>query len=106
MVVRQHVKARMAIPQAIAGAPRLREDLQWIWDAFSDLTTERAPGGFGPPGHIPWRAVRDYAREFGIRGVAFLHFKEVVKEMDDALLAHIAKEMAKKTEGSGDGGTS
>lgn len=83
----------MAIPEKIAGAPRLREDLRWVWDAFSDLTTERAPGSMGPPGHIPWRAIYTYCQVHGIRGVQFDHFKEVVKSMDDAYLEHLAKKI-------------
>lgn len=83
----------MAIPEAIAGAPILREDLRWVWDAFSDLTTERAPGAMGPPGHIPWRAIYTYCSVHRITGPEFRHFKEVIKEMDDAYLAYLTKKI-------------
>lgn len=95
----------MAIPETIAGAPRLRDDLRWVWDAFSDLTTERAPGAMGPPGHIPWRALHAYCQVHGIRGLHYHHFKEVVKAMDDAYLEYLAKKMKAATEEATSGGT-
>lgn len=87
----------MAIPDAIAGAPTLREDLKWVWYAFSDLTTERAPGAMGAaPGHIPWRAMHAYCAAHGIRGDEETHFIEVVKAMDDAYLEHTVKRLKEK----------
>ena len=83
----------MAIPDAIAGAPILREDLRWVWDAFSDLTTERAPGSMGPPGHIPWRAMLSFAQQHRLTGAGYQHFKELIKAMDDVYLEHIAAEI-------------
>lgn len=90
----------MAIPEAIAGAPMLRDDLKWIWEAFSDLTTERPPGSMGgAPGLIPWRAMHAYCGAHGIRGVEERHFIEVLKAMDDAYLEHICKQLKDKQDG-------
>lgn len=97
-MIRQHIKARMAIPEAIAGAPTLRSDLRWVWDAFSDLTTERPPGSMGPPGHIPWRAMHEYCIAKRIRGEDEDMFVDVIKAMDDAYLEHAAKEFKEAKE--------
>lgn len=88
----------MAIPEKIAGAPVLRNDLHWIWEAFSDLTTERMPGSMGPPGHIPWRAIYAYAKVYRITGAHFIYFKEVIKEMDDAYMAYVSKKIKESSD--------
>lgn len=87
----------MPIPDTIAGAPQLREDLRWLWEAFSDLTTERPPSGGmgGPPGHIPWRAMHAYCAAHGIRGVHERSFVDVLKAMDDVYLEHACKKLKK-----------
>lgn len=86
----------MPIPDAIAGAPQLREDLRWYWEAFSDLTTERTPGAMGgPPSHIPWRALHAYCAAHGLRGEAERSFVDVLKAMDDAYLEHACRKLKK-----------
>lgn len=89
----------MAIPDAIAGAPRLRDDLRWLWEAFSDLTTERPPGSAGgAPGNIPWRAMHAYCGSLGIRDDEERHVIEVIKAMDDAYLEHLCKQLKDKSD--------
>jgi hypothetical protein len=90
----------MAIPDAIAGAPTLREDLRWLWEAFSDLTTERSPGAMGsPPGHIPWRAMHAWCAANGLRGDDEAHFVGCIKAMDDAYLEHVCRKLKENTGG-------
>lgn len=92
----------MAIPDAIAGAPQLREDLRWLWDAFSDLTTERAPGSMGgAPGHIPWRAMHDWCMAHHLRGDEETHFVACLKVMDDAYLEHVCKKLKEASDRHG-----
>lgn len=83
----------MPIPDAIAGAPRLRDDLRWVWDAFSDLSTERAPGSMGPPGHIPWQAMHAYCAANGLRGDEEAWFVDVIRAMDEVYMEHAARKI-------------
>lgn len=92
------MRERMPIPDSIAGAPKLRPGLEHYWEAFDDLSTERAPPGWGPPGRIPWTAIHRYAMAHGYHGDAYLDLKEVVKAMDEAFMSHCEKDMERQRE--------
>ena len=72
----------------IAQAPRLRPGLEPYWDAFWTLSTCRQMG-MGP-GPIPWLAVDRYAERHGIAGDGFLDLCDILHEMDEAFMAHVA----------------
>ena len=55
--------------------------LQFLWDAFWELTTER-PMGMAGEGRIPGSAIREYAREHGYYSDDARWFREVIREMD------------------------
>lgn len=55
--------------------------LQFLWDAFWELTTER-PMGMAGEGRIPASAIREFARDHGFYSDDARWFREVIREMD------------------------
>jgi hypothetical protein len=53
--------------------------------AFFDLTTERYT--FDSP--IPWSCIRFYAREHAYEDEEIEYFHALIKQMDDAYVAHV-----------------
>jgi hypothetical protein len=66
------------------------EHLQFQWQAFWDLHTDRPMGmSVGP---IPFGAIHVYADRYGIEGVdEFDAFRDLIRAMDDAYLTWSAK---------------
>jgi hypothetical protein len=65
----------------------LEPHLQFEWQAFRDLSTDRQAGfGVGP---IPWTSIDQYAARHGVEGDEFERFCHLVRAMDDAYRAHI-----------------
>lgn len=55
--------------------------LQFLWDAFWELTTER-PMGMAGEGRIPGSAIRHFAEDHGLYRDDARWFREVIREMD------------------------
>lgn len=67
------------------------DHLGFTWEAFWVLCTER-PIGFGGVGRIPFRAILEYARVYGLRSVdAFDRFRHLVMAMDRAFVEDVSK---------------
>jgi hypothetical protein len=69
------------LPPGYIARPALLAGLQFLWNAFWELTTDRALG-FGGEGRIPSMAIRSFAKEHGITGNDFPWFLAVIREMD------------------------
>lgn len=89
-MIRLHLKNRMPIPDAIAGAPRLRPGLEHYWEAFWLLSTERQLG-FGAIGPIPWSSVMAWARHHGMSAAEADVAQHLISCMDHEFLRHTAK---------------
>jgi hypothetical protein len=63
-IIQMCVRERMPLPDAIRNAPELYAGLEWVYLAFTELTTER-PSGLGT-GYIPWSRIVEYADREGI----------------------------------------
>lgn len=84
-MIEQCRRERRSLPPKIANAPELFVGLEWVWDAFRDLSTCR-PAGFSGPMPIPWTAAAQYAEAHGIEGEMFDRLNIYVKYMDAAFL--------------------
>ena len=85
------------LPDVVLNAPRLDWDLEWLWNAYTALSTCRQMG-FGSPGPIPWIAVDRYAERNGIHGDDFDLMWLVISRVDVAYLEETAR-AAKETQG-------
>lgn len=55
---------------------------RFFWDAFWELSTERASGSYGE-GRIPYSAIRDFALDHGIADSgSFRFFRTMIRAMD------------------------
>lgn len=72
-------------------APELPDHLQWVLDAFWDLSRDR-PLGFGGVGSIPFTAVDAWARRYGIRSSdQFDRLLFLLRSLDDEYLKIVNK---------------
>jgi hypothetical protein len=68
--------------------PLLPEHLLWVWQAFRELSTDRAfSTTLGP---IPRQAITDFARFHGIAGDEFAYLTELIRRMDDVYIEYQA----------------
>lgn len=77
----------------------LEPDLGVYWDAWQSLRDDRHYGAMSGMGRIYYRAVSQYAADYGIAGVAFDVLKTLVFAMDHEFMdwsAERAKEEAEK----------
>jgi hypothetical protein len=83
-------------PSQFYDQPELSLDQVFYWDAFNDLSSERAIGmGIGP---IPYSAVRNYAAEFNIVDRdEFDYFYGIMKAMDTEYLTIVNSTEKKET---------
>lgn len=82
-------------PPALLEQPELTGLPALAFDAFQDLTGDRAQG-FGSVGRIPWSAIRQAAPHFGVVGEdQFERFKRLVQVIDKAWLEKVREEMPK-----------
>lgn len=73
------------VPKALAARPDIPADLEFVWDAFWRLSTDR-PVGFSV-GRIPFSAITAYADRYGIAGIdAFDRFEQLIRAMDRAFV--------------------
>lgn len=79
-----------SLPSAIANAPELEEDNEWLYEAWIDLSTCR--NGSGP---IPWTAVKMYADELQYNDIQREALFHCLRHLDTAYLNHIHEEMDK-----------
>ena len=64
--------------------------LSWTWEAFWTLSTERQMG-FGALGRIPFRAILEYARAYGLTGTDALdRLVHLVMAMDREFLEAVS----------------
>ena len=68
-------------------APEIEAHVAHIWQAWTDLKSDRHADGFGNIGPIFYDTISAYARDHGICGEEFLIFKRLIKAMDDEYLA-------------------
>lgn len=74
-------------PKALASKPRTWPHLEWVLEAFLDLTSSRQIGwGIGP---IPVSEVTAYCDLVGMADpVSRIEFLRLIRAMDNASLAH------------------
>jgi hypothetical protein len=67
---------------------------EWVFEAFTDLTTCRSIGmGIGP---IPWTAVQTYVETMGLCPYDAFFFHAMIKEMDNQFIKFTAERNRKK----------
>lgn len=93
-IIKQANQKRQPLPDRIANAPILGLGLEFYWDAFLLLCSER-----GSESAIPWRAMKDYATELGISDPDDRQdFYLILREMDRTLIDITAKKRSKLRE--------
>lgn len=78
--------------KALADRPELEPQLEWLWDAFWDLSSDRQVGFSAGP--IMWASLDAYARRHRINGAIFNRFVSLLRKMDREFLK-VSAEMAK-----------
>jgi hypothetical protein len=84
---------KMPLPEAIANKPDLRLGLRFYFNAFLDLTSDRAIGMAEGP--IYWTSIRSYADRFNLDGFEFDRFVHLVRALDSEYLDYRSKSMKK-----------
>ncbi len=70
----------MPLPDKIANKPTLHDGLFFYWQAFADLSPDRASGmGDGP---IPWSAIDRYGYRHDIWGDEFDRLVYIIRGLD------------------------
>lgn len=89
------IKRRQPLPNKIANAPALLDGLGLYYDAFLELSTDRAVGmGIGP---IPWSSINRYAECHGLVGDDdYGDLRDMVRAMDGAFLKYEAQRQKDK----------
>lgn len=83
-VISDYQRFGVEIPEDLTPPPL--HDIEWTyWQAFIDLSTERALG-MGKPGSIPWSAIHRYADEKS--GTDRETLTRIIRAMDSAFLGH------------------
>jgi hypothetical protein len=78
---------------ALASRPELFEHLEWIWQAFWDLSSDRQIGfGQGP---IMWISIDAYARRHRVKDERFDRLLSFLRRMDTDYLAATAAKKPK-----------
>lgn len=84
------------IPDRIVNAPELEMGLEFTYDAFQRLNTER-PVGMGP-GPIPWSAIDRFAFRYELDEDEQSDLEFLIGKMDETYLKHMQKKMEAKQE--------
>lgn len=93
-IIKQANQQRKALPDKIANAPILGIGLEFYWDAFLLLSSERISEGA-----IPWRAMQAYAFEIGIDDVDDRQdFYFIIRELDLKFVSTTANKRSKQKE--------
>ena len=82
------------LPDSIANRPELIFGLQFYWEAFWCLSSERAVGMAEGP--IPWSSVANYAETFGLPLDQFSDLWYIIKAMDTVFLEERRKQADKQ----------
>ena len=83
----------MPLPEAIANKPVIWEGMGFYWQAFTELTSDRAIGMAEGP--IRWTAINAYAYRHGLWGDDFDRLVTIIRCMDDVYLDVRSKQSAK-----------
>ncbi|MDR7036108.1 hypothetical protein J2X36_000844 [Methylobacterium sp. BE186] len=87
-----------AVPAALLARPDLPEHLTFVWDAFWDLSNDRALG-FGVVGPIPWSSIDRYAGRVGVSDPEeFERLSRLIRAMDTVWRERMREDM--KTAGN------
>lgn len=79
-LIAQAKKARAPIPERILNRPELLPGLEFIFNAFNDLCSERQMSmALGP---IPWSVIDQYARRYNLDSESYEVFKYLIRQMD------------------------
>ena len=81
-------------PQSLIEEPELSTDLQFFWDAFWRLSTDRPVGAVGT-GPIPDRSVQDRADRLGMSEDEAEWFTALIVAMDGLYLAWVGEQKPK-----------
>lgn len=73
------------LPDELANPPSIPSELIFYWEAFCDLHSCRNNGM--SVGCIPWSAVNEYARRYGISDYEFDDFNYVISKLDSEFIA-------------------
>lgn len=70
--------------KALLDRPQLEPDLDWVLEAFWDLSGDRQVGfSLGP---IPWTAIDAWCRRHRVAGTAFDRFHWLLRQLDREFL--------------------
>ncbi len=78
--------------KALADRPEIEPQLEWLWEAFWDLSGDRQIGFSAGP--IMWASIDAYARRHRIVGDSFDRLASLLRQMDREYL-QVSAEMAK-----------
>ena len=94
-IVKQCMRDRLPLPDAIANAPTLQLGLDLYFDAFWDLSSCRMSGfTLGP---IPWSAIFDYALAYAYDEDQRENLVHYIRVMDNAYRDFYATKTGGKT---------
>ena len=92
-IVAQAKKMNMPLPESIANKPEIQEGLGFYWEAFSELTSDRALGMAEGP--IRWTAINAYAYRHGLWGDDFDRLVTIIRCMDSVYLDKRSQQSSK-----------
>lgn len=84
---------RRPLPDFVRDAPELLPGLEFYFNAFLALTTCRI-NGFGM-GQIPWTAVNDYCKAYGINDEQREDLQYIIRKMDEEYIKLLAPKKGK-----------
>jgi len=78
------IECGQELPDAWKHPVNPARELEWVWNAFMELTTCRSIAfSLGP---IPFLAIKEYALLFNITGLRFDLFNKLIRAMDRVFL--------------------
>lgn len=72
--------------------------LQWVAEAYQELSTCRPPGHYGVE-PIPWTAIQTYAEAEEVEDTRWFH--RVIRQMDTAFLRAVRRKAKEASDGNG-----
>ena len=90
----------------MSSRPDIGPELRISWDAFWDLEGDRAIGGMGGVGPLPYAARSAWLRDHGITGEVAQWYHDRWRRMDGVYVAHYNRPKGEKdgAQGNADAG--
>lgn len=83
-MIEDYEKRRLEKPDWMVNRPAIPIELQWYWDAFWELDSERVWSN-GLPRSIPWTSIKEYAV---YHEVDFDYTLKMVRALDNSMLKY------------------